>query len=42
VTQLLRDLPALVQGFQNFPGERAALGIQWTSRDFDFPDSGKA
>ncbi|HXP79464.1 MAG TPA: cupin-like domain-containing protein [Verrucomicrobiae bacterium] len=42
ITHLLRDLPALVDGITQLPEERAALGIKWTSRGFDFPDSGKA
>ena len=39
LTHLLRDLPALVQGIADLPEERSALGIQWTCRGFDFPDS---
>lgn len=42
LTQLLRDLPAVVDGLQNSPEQRAALGIQWTSRGFDFPDVGQS
>ena len=42
MTHLLRDLPALVDGIAQLPEERAALGINWTSRGFDFSDSGKA
>ena len=41
MTHLLRDLPALVEGLQNSPEDRAALEIKWTSRGFDFPDSQK-
>jgi hypothetical protein len=41
ITHLLRDLPALVDGITQLPEERAALGIKWTSRGFDFSDSGK-
>jgi hypothetical protein len=40
-THLLRELPALVDGIAELPDERAALGIQWTCRGFDFSDSGK-
>jgi hypothetical protein len=42
LTHLLRDLPALVDGIAGLPEQRAALGIKWTCRGFDFPDSGKA
>ncbi len=38
---LLRDLPSVVEGLGKLPGARAALGIEWTCRGFDFPDSGK-
>jgi hypothetical protein len=38
---LLRDLPVLVDGIAQLPEERAALGIKWTCRGFDFSDSGK-
>jgi ribosomal protein L16 Arg81 hydroxylase len=40
ITYLLRDLPALVEGIGQCADERAALGIKWTSRGFDFPDPG--
>jgi hypothetical protein len=40
LTHLLRVLPSLVDGIAQLPKERAALGIEWTSRGFDFPDSG--
>jgi hypothetical protein len=39
MTHLLRELPALVEGIAQLPEERAALGIQWTSRGFDLSDS---
>jgi Cupin-like domain len=42
ITHLLQDLPTLVGGIAQLPEERAALGISWTCRGFDFPDSGKA
>jgi glycosyltransferase involved in cell wall biosynthesis len=38
LAHLLRDLPALVEGLSELPEERAALGIKWTCRGFDFPD----
>jgi len=38
---LLRDLPSVVEGLGKLPDARAALGIEWTCRGFDFPDSGK-
>jgi len=41
MTHLLRELPALVEGIAQLLEERAALGIQWTSRGFDLPDSDK-
>jgi cupin-like protein len=41
ITHLLRDLPALVDGIAQLPEDRAALGIKWTCRGFDFSDSGK-
>jgi hypothetical protein len=41
LTQLLRDLPAVVKGLEQSPDARAALGIEWTSRGFDFAGSGK-
>jgi hypothetical protein len=40
LTQLLRELPVVVNALEQLPGERAALGIKWKSRGFDFPDSG--
>jgi hypothetical protein len=42
MTHLLRDLPALVEGIADLPDARATLGIKWTCRGFDFPDSGNA
>lgn len=41
VAHLLRDLPTLVDGIEQLPQEREALGIQWTSRGFDFSKSDK-
>jgi len=41
LTHLLRDLPTLVDGIAQLPEARAALGIKWSCRGFDFPDSGK-
>jgi hypothetical protein len=38
ITHLLRELPALVDGIAKLPEARAALGIKWTSRGFDFSD----
>jgi ribosomal protein L16 Arg81 hydroxylase len=40
LTHLLRDLPAVVEGLALSPEARAALGIEWTCRGFDFPTSG--
>jgi ribosomal protein L16 Arg81 hydroxylase len=40
ITHLLRGLPALVEAIAQLPEERAALGINWTCRGFDFPHSG--
>jgi len=42
MTHLLQILPALVDGIADSPEERAALGIQWTCRGFDFRGSGTA
>jgi ribosomal protein L16 Arg81 hydroxylase len=42
LTHLLRDFPSVVKGLEQSPDARAALGIEWTSRGFDFPNSGKA
>jgi Cupin-like domain len=41
LTDLLKHLPAVVAGLERSPDALAALGIQWTSRGFDFPSSGK-
>jgi hypothetical protein len=41
LTHLLQDLPAVVKGLEQSPDARATLGIEWTSRGFEFPDSGK-
>jgi hypothetical protein len=41
LTNLLQTLPALVEGLSQSPDARAALGIKWTSRGFDFSHSGK-
>ena len=41
IAHLLRDLPALVGGIAQMPEARAALGINWESRGFDFPNSAK-
>jgi Cupin-like domain len=40
LTQLLRDLPAVVGGLGKSPDAREALGIKWSSRGFDWPESG--
>jgi hypothetical protein len=42
LTHILRDLPAVVEGLEQSPDQRAALGIKWKTRGFDFPDSGKS
>jgi hypothetical protein len=42
LTHLLRELPSFVEGLGQFPEAQAALGIKWSCRGFDFPDSGKA
>ncbi len=42
LTRILRALPAVVEGLQQLPNQREALGIKWTSRGFDFPDSAKS
>jgi hypothetical protein len=39
LTSLLRALPAIVEGLDHSPEARAALGIEWVSRGFDFPPS---
>jgi len=39
IEHLFRDLPALVEGIGLLPEARDALGIKWTCRGFDFPDS---
>jgi ribosomal protein L16 Arg81 hydroxylase len=41
LTSILRDLPTVVRGLENSPAERAALGIEWKCRGFDFPESNK-
>jgi hypothetical protein len=41
LTHILRDLPTIVNGLEGSPDERAALGIEWTCRGFDFHESGK-
>jgi hypothetical protein len=41
LTQLLRDLPGVVGALEQSPDALAALGIQWTSRGFDFPAAAK-
>lgn len=41
IIHLLRDLPTLLDGMAKLPQEREALGIQWTSRGFDFSKSEK-
>ena len=40
LTHILRDLPEVVEAIEQLPDQRAALGIKWKSRGFDFPDSG--
>jgi len=42
LTHLVRDLPTVVAGLEKFPDVRSALGFKWTSRGFDFPESGKS
>jgi hypothetical protein len=42
LTRILRVLPEVVEGIENCPDARAALGIKWKSRGFDLPNSGKA
>jgi len=42
LTHILRDLPAIVQGLEQLPDAREALGIQWASRGFDFPRPNKS
>jgi hypothetical protein len=41
LTNLLRALPAVVDGLAQSPEARAALGIDWTCRGFDSPNSGR-
>lgn len=41
LTHLIRELPSVVEGLEQSPDARAALGIEWTCRGFDFPDSRK-
>jgi Cupin-like domain len=38
LSDLLQRLPALVAGIEKLPGAKKALGIDWTSRGFDFPN----
>ena len=40
LTHLLRELPVVVNALEQLPDQRAALGIKWKSRGFDFPGSG--
>jgi hypothetical protein len=40
LTRILRAFPEVVDGLEQLPDQRAALGIKWKSRGFDFPDSG--
>jgi len=42
LTDLVQNLPTVVNGLEKCPGARDALGFQWTSRGFDFPESGKS
>jgi hypothetical protein len=35
LTALLRDLPAIVDGLEKFPGAKANLGIDWVCKRFD-------
>jgi len=38
MTNLLRELPAIVAGMEKIPDAKAALGISWISKGFDFRD----
>ncbi|MBZ5659097.1 MAG: cupin-like domain-containing protein [Acidobacteriia bacterium] len=40
LTHLLREMPLVVSALEQLPDQRAALGIKWKSRGFDFPESG--
>ena len=41
LTDLLQRLPAIVAGIEKLPDAKEALGIDWTSKGFDFPDHTK-
>jgi hypothetical protein len=34
---ILQDLPTILSGLEKYPDEKALLGINWTSKGFDFP-----
>jgi hypothetical protein len=37
IRAILQDLPTILKGLEKYPNEKALLGINWTSRGFDFP-----
>jgi hypothetical protein len=39
LTRILRVLPEVLEGLEQLPDQREALGIKWKSRGFDFTDS---
>ncbi|HET6145791.1 MAG TPA: cupin-like domain-containing protein [Candidatus Acidoferrales bacterium] len=40
MTRFMRNLPTILEAVEGSPGSRAAMGIPWTCRGFDFPGSG--
>jgi hypothetical protein len=42
LTHILRDLPTILEGIEQAPDQRAALGITWKSKGFDLLDFGKS
>jgi hypothetical protein len=37
IQAILQDLPTILKGLEKYPDEKALLGINWTSKGFDFP-----
>jgi hypothetical protein len=37
IQAVLQDLPTILNGLEKFPDAKALLGINWTSKGFDFP-----
>jgi cupin-like protein len=37
IQAILQDLPVILKGLEKYPTEKALLGIDWTSKDFDYP-----